>query len=130
MEKIHWNVKLAKTDGFLLLAVNSFLDFSLFRTFHKNWLPQQLVQGNGTVISYLFCTIYFSIQIQNAQADEDLHLTESELLLLTEAGFANEIFTVANKYRACQCLMTHLVFRARREEIDQMRDGMESVSLI
>ena len=26
--------------------------------------------------------------------------------------------------------MTHLVFRARREEIDQMRDGMESVSLI
>ncbi|KAM7433722.1 hypothetical protein ABFA07_016062 [Porites harrisoni] len=69
-------------------------------------------------------------KIQNAQADEDLHLTESELLLLTEAGFANEIFTVANKYRACQCLMTHLVFRARREEIDQMRDGMESVSLI
>lgn len=69
-------------------------------------------------------------KIQNAHADEDLHLTESELLLLTEAGFANEILTVANKHRACQCLMTHLVFRARREEIDQMRDGMESVSLI
>ena len=26
--------------------------------------------------------------------------------------------------------MTHLAFRARREEIDQMRDGMESVSRI
>lgn len=72
----------------------------------------------------------FYVEIQNALNDEDLNLTPNELLLLTEAGFANELLTMFNKYRACQCVMTHVVFKTRREEIDQLRKGMDSISLI
>jgi hypothetical protein len=38
--------------------------------------------------------------------------------VLTEAGFVNEIVTIENKYRACQCVMTHVVFQTRKDEID------------
>ena len=50
--------------------------------------------------------------------------------MLSEAGFVNELITIQNKYRACQCVMTHVVFKTRKEEIDQLRIGMESISLL
>lgn len=50
--------------------------------------------------------------------------------MLTEAGFVNEIVTIENKYRACQCVMTHVVFQTRKDEIDQLRRGMECISLL
>jgi hypothetical protein len=52
------------------------------------------------------------------------------LLLLAQAGFGNELVTLKNKHRACQCLIIHVVFKARNEELKQLREGLESVSLL
>lgn len=52
------------------------------------------------------------------------------LLLLSQAGFANELVTLNNKYRACQCIIIRFVFKTRREELQQLRVGLESISLL
>ena len=70
------------------------------------------------------------LQIQNASEDIIDSLTASETLLLCEAGFSNEMLSTANKHRACQYIMTHIVFKTRRDEINQLKEGLESVSLL
>lgn len=52
------------------------------------------------------------------------------LLLLGQAGFTNEMVNLTNKHRACQCLIVHLVLKTRLEELRQLRDGLESISLL
>ena len=47
---------------------------------------------------------------------------ESIPLLLMQAGFANELVKLNNKHRACQAIILHLVFKIRKEELDQLRN--------
>ena len=47
-----------------------------------------------------------------------------------EGGFANEFVTVDSKARAVQHILLHKVFKVRRDEIDAIRMGMDSVNLI
>ena len=47
-----------------------------------------------------------------------------------EGGFANEFVTVDSKARAVQHILLHEVFKVRRDEIDAIRMGMDSVNLI
>ena len=51
-------------------------------------------------------------------------------MLLAQAGFANELVTLKNKHRACQCIAVHVVLKTRSEELRQLRDGLESISLL
>ena len=51
-------------------------------------------------------------------------------MLLTQAGFCNELVTLQNKHRACQCIIIHVVLKTRSEELQQLREGLESVSLL
>lgn len=55
---------------------------------------------------------------------------DDTLLLLAQAGFGNELVTLKNKHRACQCLIIHVVLKTRSEELQQLREGLESVSLL
>ena len=48
--------------------------------------------------------------------------------LLTQAGLTCELVNMTNKHRACQYIIVHVVFKTRREELQQMRCGLESVS--
>lgn len=50
-------------------------------------------------------------------------------LLLTQAGFANEFLTMDSKARAVQHILLHQVFKTRRDEIDAIRLGMDSINL-
>lgn len=50
-------------------------------------------------------------------------------LLLTQAGFVNEFLTMTSKARAVQYVLLHQVFKARRDEIDAIRMGMDSITL-
>ena len=50
--------------------------------------------------------------------------------MLNQAGFTCEFVNLTNKHRACQCILVHVVFKTRREELQQMRDGLDSVSLL
>lgn len=45
---------------------------------------------------------------------------DSIQLLLMQAGFANELVKLNNKHRACQAIILHLVFKTRKEELDQL----------
>ena len=56
--------------------------------------------------------------------------SDDVLLLLGQAGFTNELVNLSNKHRACQCLIVHLVLKTRVEELQQLRDGLESISLL
>lgn len=47
-----------------------------------------------------------------------------------QAGFANELVKLNNKRRACQAIILHLVFKTRKEELDQLKSGLESLSVI
>ena len=49
--------------------------------------------------------------------------------LLLQAGFANELLSSGNKYRAIQDILVHQVFKYRRDEIDGLQKGMESLQL-
>ena len=55
---------------------------------------------------------------------------ENVSLLLAQAGFTNELVTMTNKHRACQSVIVHMVVKTRLEELQQLRIGMESVSLL
>ena len=46
-----------------------------------------------------------------------------------QAGFVNEFLTVDSKARAVQHILLHQVFKVRRDEIDAIRMGMDSVNL-
>ena len=64
------------------------------------------------------------IMISIEQSNDDI------LLLLGQAGFTNELVNLTNKHRACQCLIVHLVLKTRVEELQQLREGLESISLL
>ena len=49
---------------------------------------------------------------------------------LLQAGFAHELSSSGNKYRAIQDILVHKVFKYRRDEIDGLQKGMESLQLI
>ena len=68
--------------------------------------------------------------MQDAESEETLYNAvyndDSIQLLLMQAGFANELVKLNNKHRACQAIILHLVFKTRKEELDQL----ESLSVI
>ena len=47
-----------------------------------------------------------------------------------QTGFVSELVKTNNRHRACQAIILHLVFKARKEELDQLKSGLESLSLI
>lgn len=57
------------------------------------------------------------------QARDDIQL------LLGQAGFANEFLSMESRARAVQHILLHQVFKARRDEIDAIRMGMDSINL-
>ena len=64
-------------------------------------------------------------KIQDAESEDSLNeaVTKDDVsMLLTQAGFCNELVTLQNKYGACQCIIIHVVLK-------QLREGLESVSL-
>lgn len=71
--------------------------------------------------------------MQYAENEDQLNeavVNDDTVLLLTQAGFTNELVKLDNRHRACQCITIHVVFKTRREELEQLREGMESLSLI
>ena len=50
--------------------------------------------------------------------------------MLTQAGFTFEFVNMTNRHRACQYIIIHVVFKTRKEKLEQMRCGLESVFLI
>lgn len=55
---------------------------------------------------------------------------DETMVLSTPSGFTNEFVNLSNRHRACQCIMIHSVFKIRREELEQLRQGLECLSLI
>ncbi|CAB4024491.1 E3 ubiquitin- ligase UPL2-like [Paramuricea clavata] len=103
---------------------------NLQSTEHENFFTSLGLNSRSILPSGSFNNCQFTFNIQDAQKNEDLDLTPNELLMLTEAAFVNELVTIENKYRACQCVMTHVVFQMRKDEIDQLRRGMDCISLL
>ena len=73
------------------------------------------------------------MQLQDAETEDEVaSFTEKDdmLMLLAQAGFANEMLRISKKHRACQCMLTQIVFKGRRVEIKQLEEGLESLLLI
>lgn len=51
-------------------------------------------------------------------------------MLLYHAGFGNESLTSATKEKAIQCVLFHQVFKSRRDQIDDLKDGLNSGFLL
>ena len=72
--------------------------------------------------------------MQDAKSEETLYdvvyKDDGIQLLLMQAGFASELVKMNNRHRACQAIILHLVFKTRKEELDQLKPGLESLSLI
>ena len=51
-------------------------------------------------------------------------------MLLYHAGFANEPLTPTTKEKAIQCVLLHQVFRSRREQIDDLKQGLQEGFLL
>ena len=58
-----------------------------------------------------------------------LQVRDDIQFLMAQAGFANEFLTLKSKTRAVQHVMLHQVFKLRRDEIDAIRTGLDSVNL-
>ena len=52
-------------------------------------------------------------------------IREDVSLLLYHAGFGNEILTSATREKALQCVLLRQVFRSRREEVEDLKIGLE-----
>ncbi|XP_031551674.1 uncharacterized protein LOC116288949 [Actinia tenebrosa] len=61
--------------------------------------------------------------LSNIEARDDIQF------LLTQAGFANELLTLKSRGRAVQHILLHQVFKVRRDEIEDIRKGLDSVCL-
>lgn len=84
-----------------------------------------------TIISDNF--LDFICKIRDAETEDQLtEVTNKDetMVLLTQSGFTNEFVSLSNRHRACQCIMIHAVFKSRREELEQLREGLESISII
>ena len=71
--------------------------------------------------------------MQDAESEETLYNAvyndDSIQLLLMKAGFTNELVKLNNKYRACQAIILHLVFKTRKEELNiTKRSKMKNAS--
>ncbi len=73
---------------------------------------------------------FWHFQIQDTHAEEMLNDVAAQDDVLQHTGFTNELVNMTNKHRACQCLIVHLVLKTRMEEWQQLRDGLESISLL
>lgn len=51
-------------------------------------------------------------------------------MLLYHAGFTNEALTPQTKEKAIQCVLLHQVFRSRREQIDDIKQGLQEGLLL
>lgn len=51
-------------------------------------------------------------------------------MLLYQAGFGNQMLTQENKIEAVQCVLFHQVFKVRQEEIKDLKEGLESLSIL
>lgn len=51
-------------------------------------------------------------------------------LLLYQAGFGNQYVTMANKSKAIQCILFHQVFKARRDQIVDLMDGLNTLGIL
>ena len=47
-----------------------------------------------------------------------------------QTGFVSELVKTNNRHMTCQAIILHLVFKTRKEELDQLKSGLESLSLI
>ena len=50
--------------------------------------------------------------------------------LLAQAGFTTEFISPTNKDRAIQDIILHTIFKSRREEIEGLHEGMDSLQLL
>ena len=50
--------------------------------------------------------------------------------LLAQAGFITEFISPPNKDRTIQDVILHTIFKSRREEIEGLREGMDSLQLL
>ena len=51
-------------------------------------------------------------------------------MLLYHGGFTNESLTPQTKGKAIQCILLHQVFRSRRAQIDDLKQGLQEVLLL
>jgi hypothetical protein len=66
--------------------------------------------------------------MQEAETEDVLSnvaMKDDVLLLLTQAGLGNELVTLKNKHRAWQCLIIHVVFKTRNEELKQLKEVLQ-----
>ena len=73
----------------------------------------------------------FIFEIRDADTEDQLNEVTNKdetVVLLTQSGFTNEFVSLLHRHRACQYIMIHVVFKSRREELDQLREGLESLS--
>lgn len=67
-------------------------------------------------------------QLQDLDSPSEFNafqIREDVSLLLYHAGFGNEILTSATREKALQCVLLHQVFRSRREEVEDLKIGLE-----
>lgn len=55
---------------------------------------------------------------------------DETIVLLRQSGIANEFVNLSNRHRACQCIGIPSVSKIKREELEQLRQGLECLSLI
>ena len=63
--------------------------------------------------------------LDSASEFNAFQIREDVSLLLYHAGFGNEILTSATREKALQCVLLHQVFRSRREEVEDLKIGLE-----
>lgn len=82
--------------------------------------------------NYVF-DVKLVFKIRDVETEEELieAISKDETMVLsTQSGFTNEFVNLSNRPRPCQCIMIHSVFKIRREELEQLRQGLECLSLI
>lgn len=51
-------------------------------------------------------------------------------LLLYQAGFGNEILTLANKHKTVQCILFNQIFKQRPDQISDIIDELDTVGIL
>ena len=74
----------------------------------------------------------FFFQIRDAKTEEeftDLNSNDSVSVLLTASGFVNKILNSSNRDVAVETAILHHTLNVRKLEMDDIRRGMETISL-
>ncbi|XP_044167225.1 E3 ubiquitin-protein ligase UPL2-like isoform X1 [Acropora millepora] len=72
-------------------------------------------------------------ELQGAKDEQELEtmaMRDDISLLLYQAGFGNQYVTMANKSKAIQCILFHQVFKARRDQIVDLMDGLNTLGIL